>query len=125
MEDYKTRLNNLESETKLLKKDFLKAKKFTAIFLKECEKAKIKMVSIGVKTKRIPRTESWPFGCKGSVFQYPEGVKDSRDWPAIWGVVSKLGIGGGCGNTDQHAVGNDNLIEGVFELKGKDWRWIE
>lgn len=125
MKDYIQALKNVESQLKILKAELSVASKCTQKFLNECGKSGIKVVSIGKRTSRIPATESFPFGCSGSVFQ-DKGVRDRNGWPAIWGVVERLKISGGAGNSDQHQL-NDNakLCEGVYELKGKTWRKVE
>jgi hypothetical protein len=136
MKNYDLKIKNIENQIKdftvnylaqikELKQELVEARKFTQIFLNECGKQGIKRVSIGVVSDKVPATKGWNYP-EGSVFQFPSGKKGNKvgSWVAIWDVVEKLGISGGCGNGDQHQVANDNLVEGVFELKGKMWRKI-
>lgn len=124
MRNYTYEITRLETQLKSIKSDLKEASKFTQTFLDECGKSGIKVVSIGKKSELVPATVNFPFGCSGSVFQNSE-VRDKYGWPAIWGVVGRLNIGGGCGNTDQYSVKDCPLIEGVYELKGKTWRKVE
>ena len=131
-------MKNFEKEIQYLEDDFERVKKsianikdelkkasgYTQKFLEECGKEGITKVSVGVKSDKVPATNNFPFGCDGSVFQYPTEQRGKDGWVAIWGVVERLKISGGCGNTAQHQVFNDNLIEGVFELKGGKWRKV-
>jgi len=103
------------TELKVLKKRLREAKKFTAKFLNECAKQGIKEVGIG---KIPPSVKDWPFSGNSSVF----GIgRDKNGWPAIWGVVHKLGISCGAGNTDQHQADTSNLIDGIYKLKQGKW----
>ena len=119
--------HNLMVEIKNLSKELKEASKFTQKFLDCCGNQGITRVSIGKKSNKVPATKEWPsgWGYEGSVFQFPSGQKGKSGWVAIWDAVEEAGISGGCGNTDQHSVSNDNLIEGVFELKDKCWRKID
>ena len=131
MEDYRDVIYDLKKKVKEAndaikdaEKKLRASEKETAVFLKKCSEYGIKKVSIG----KHPG-ENWPFGARGSVFTFsgekaPEG-KHRSSWPAIWGVVEELGISTGCGNTDQHNVGNENLMEGVYELKKGKWNRID
>jgi len=121
MKNYDYKISSLESELKSLKGELANAKKFTQKFLNKCEESGITRVSVGTRSKRVPRTVDWPFGVSGSVFQHPADARGKNGYVAIWSVVEELGISGGAGNSAQHQVSNENLIEGVFELKGKDW----
>jgi len=125
MRNFAYEIKNLEDKLKEIKTSLKSAEKFTQEFLNECGKVGITGVSVGVKSDRIEATKDFPFTCQNSVFQSPSGTKGKDSWVAIWGVVNKMGISGGCGNSDQHQVRNDNLIQGVYELKGKTWRKVE
>lgn len=136
MEDYKSQLEKLQTQINTLKAKFESAQIFTHDFLEMCKEYDIQLVSIGKKTEKIPATINWPFGHKGSVFtneayemvktrENDDSVTERKGYPAIWRVVSKAGISGGCGNSHQHQVRDANLIEGVFELKDGVWYWIE
>ena len=117
MDTKDARLKQLESELAGLREQYSKAFPFTERFLTECAKAGIRKVAIG---KAPP---SWPFEGSGSVFTFGN-ARDKSDWPAIWGVVNRLKIGGGCGNTDQHQIsaeGQRSLIDGTYKLKDGVW----
>ena len=129
--DWSYKFENLQNEIKglseradRLAQAYAEAEDFTRKFLTQCSKHNIKLVSIGVRTDLIEKSKTYPFGCSGSVFA--EGrTKDG--WPVIWSVVSELGIGGGCGNSDQHQITQDAqsiLIDGVYEFKDKKWHKI-
>ena len=126
MKDYLQKINSLAVEIQCLKKEFKAASKFTQKFLKECGNKGITAVSIGKKSSKVPASEGFSFSASGSVFQAPSGTKDETGWPAIWGVVNELKIGGGCGNSDQYQIAyNSQLVEGVYELKGNTWKKVE
>lgn len=112
------RANSLAAETQIALSEYKKACKFTSVFLGECESAGIKAVTIGVSHKCVPSSVGWPFSSKGSVFAMG---KSENGWPAIWGVVERLGISGSCGNSDQHAADTSNLVDGAYELKSGKW----
>lgn len=125
MRNYTYQISQLEKELKEIKASLKVSTKFTQEFLNKCGEKGIKGVSIGMRSDRIESTKGYPFGHSGSVFSHPVGVKGDTGWPAIWQVVEEMKISGGAGNSDQHQVSNDNLIEGVYELKGKTWRKVE
>ncbi|MFA5990466.1 MAG: hypothetical protein WC803_12795 [Sphingomonas sp.] len=125
MRNYTGEIARLESQFKEVKSSLKEASKFTQKFLNKCGEAGITGVSVGMKSDKIESTKHYPFECYGSVFQSPSGTRGKDGWVAIWGVVSEMGISGGCGNTDQHQVSNDNLISGVYELKERTWRKVE
>jgi hypothetical protein len=107
----------LLKKTEDLQEKYLAAKEFTQTFLNACGEAGIEAVSVAVKNKAVKASVSWPFGVQGNVFAI--GRKDG--WPAIWGVVEKLGISRGCGNTDQMQIDTSNLIDGTYVLKEGFW----
>ena len=117
------------SQAEALEEKYKQAKNFTAIFLDECKERDIAKVAIGRKSKSVPATQSWPFGFSGQVFQFvPEAAPKDKDGDSkatrIWRVVDEMGIGGGCGNSNQHALsdeGNNKLIDGVYEFKHGKW----
>ena len=122
-DELKKQIECLEAKANSLAEAYAEAEDFTLQFLKCCSKHHIKLVSIGKRTNLIESTESYPFGCGGSVFA--DG-RDRNGWPAIWGIVEEMGISGGAGNTGQHQVSCDaKLIDGVYEFKDKKWRKIE
>jgi len=95
-----------------------KARDKTEEFLKACAEVGITKLSVGTMHKSIPSTKNWPFGHSGSVFAFqPKGA--SKGWPPIWGVCEKFGYSG-CGNSDQYQGGED-LIDGVYHLRGGKW----
>ena len=119
------------SQAETLKKQYEQAKDFTAIFLDKCKARDITKVSIGVKTKKIPATQNWPFGFRGSVFSFvPKTAPEDGDSHAtrIWRVVDEMGISGSCGNSDQHLLasdGDEKLIDGVYEFRADNWNRTE
>ena len=124
MKDLSRELTKLKEGVKTLEAELKVYSKYTNEFLKECKKAGISVVSIGRATKRLERTLTYPFNTRGSVFS--DNVKSSNGWPAIWTVVNKLGISGGCGNSNQHQVKSSALLmEGVYELKDGKWNKTE
>jgi len=125
MEDLFESLERLEDKLKILKKKVKIGVEFTQKFLNKCGKAGYTRISIGKRSNKVSSSKGWTFGTSSSVFGFPSGIKDKTGWCAIWGIVEELGISGGCGNADQHQVSEDNLIEGVFQLKGKKWMRIE
>lgn len=115
-------LTQLEETVKLLRLKFDNQKKITSEFLEECGCVGITKVAIRKVHKSVPSSIGFPFGAGNSVFAFqPKSVKS--DWPPIWGVVNKMNIGGACGNSDQHQLGGDDLIDGVYHLK--KGRWIK
>lgn len=124
-DEIKQEIKNLEEKADKLAIAYAEAEDFTNKFLSRCSAHKIKLVSIGVETDLIEASSTYPWGCSGSVFA--EGrTKDG--WPAIWSVVSELGISGGAGNSDQHQINRDaqsRLIDGVYEFKDKKWHKIK
>jgi hypothetical protein len=114
---------SLDSSIKEVRSSYESAKVFTEKFLGECKRAGITKVSIGMKHKSVPSTLDWPFGHSSSVFAFqPKKAEMSNGgWPPIWGVVARLGIGGGCGNGDQHQADTSNLIDGVYNLRAGNW----
>lgn len=120
MKNYFKQIEDAEVKLKTLQAELKDAKKQTTAFLKKCAEYDITKVYIGVS----PEEREWPFGGCGSVFTVGNAKAPSGDWPAIWGVVEELGISGGAGNTDQHQVRNENLIEGVYEVKNGNWRRV-
>jgi hypothetical protein len=115
-------IKSLVSELSILKNQHEDAKTFTAEFLKSCENNGIKTVSISRNHETIKSTQGWPFGHSGSVFADKE---DAMGLPAIWRVVEKLGINGGCGNTGQHSADCSRLIDGVYQFKNGKWDRLE
>ena len=96
------------------------AREFTENFLKCCERHGINLVSVATRTKKIDKCATYPFGCEDSVFA--EGCENG--WPTIWAVVEEIGIGRGCGNSNQHQITWDamsKLVDGVYELKDGVW----
>ncbi len=100
------------------------AGKATAKFLDLCLQSDIKLVSVCRKTEKIPQTKTFPFGVYESVFTL-ESARSANGCPAIWGVVEKAGISGGAGNTAQHQIKGDTLIEGVYQFSRGKWRKVE
>lgn len=130
--DFEYKIQSLERNIKeneanilSLKDQFNKAKTFTSKFLDTCSEYGITKVSISKSDKSIPSSMNYPFSASGSVFAFqPKKVNSNSGWPPIWGVVKKLGISGGCGNSDQHQADTSNLIDGVYHLKSGKWQRV-
>ncbi len=134
--DFAREIQRLQSEAKILtdamatlKTHYEKAKDFTAKFLADCGQAGITAVAIGKAHESVPSSKEFPFGSQNSVFAFQANNKEAREraggWPPIWGVVERAGIGGGCGNTDQHQADLSNLVNGVYQLKSGKWKKID
>lgn len=84
-------------------------------------------MAIGTSHESIPASVSFPFGAGSSIFGIndTERCHDDSGWPAIWGVVERAGIHGGCGNSDQAQADVSGLIEGVYHLRDGAWKKIE
>jgi hypothetical protein len=117
-------LEQLNYEFGSFKKRYEIAHKFTQKFLNECGKAGYTRISIGKKHPSIPQTTTWPFGYNGSVFAWPEDVREIG-WPSIWRIVDRLKINGGCGNSHQHQIDTSKLLDGVYHLKNGNWIKVE
>ena len=128
-EELKTTKEEFRNTTKRIERELKIAEKITQKLLNKCGEVGITRVSVGKRHSSVPKSQNWPFdSCHNSVFSFPEGVRDKRGWPAIWGIIDELGIDDGCGNSDQKQVSgndNDNLLEGVYELKNRKWRRID
>jgi hypothetical protein len=122
-DNLKKQIEDLNKKANDLANAYAEAEDFTLRFLKRCSKHKIKLVSIGTRTRQIDSARDFPFDCSGSVFA--DG-KSKDGWPVIWSVVEEMGISGGAGNSGQHQVcSGAKLIEGVYEFKDKKWHKIE
>jgi hypothetical protein len=88
---------------------------WTAWFLYECKRIGINIVAINDWHELIPSSVRWAHEIKDiKLMVFAEGKYGN--WPAIWRVVEVLGIGGGCGNRDQHQIRSDSqLISGVYK----------
>ena len=131
MKDLREELEEAEKSfndtIKEIKSELKVSEKITQRLLNKCGKSGITRVSIGKRNSKVPASQNWSFySCHNSVFTWPEGVKDKEGWPVIWGIVDELKIDGGCGNSNQKQVSdNANLMEGVYELKNRQWRRID
>lgn len=113
-----------------LTKTVEKAEVATANFLSKCQEHGLECVAIGMRTRRIPVSISYPFSPDGVAFG--EGVSRkpdedgrlSRD-PAIWHAAYDAGVASGCGNNGSQQVIDDLLIDGVYELRGGVWKKVE
>lgn len=122
--EIKQEIKKLQEKADKLAIAYAEAEDFTNKFLKRCSAHKIKLVSIGVRTKLIKDCEDYPWNCEDSVFA--EGTaKDG--FPIIWSVVEELDISDGAGNGCQHQINRyaqSRLIDGVYEFKDKKWHKI-
>lgn len=115
----KKELLSLQNEITGTLSELDNAKELTIRLLEKCQKAKIKIVSIGVESDLLPETKSWPFDHSGSIFT--DNV-EINGWPAIWRVLDEMpGLGNGCGNSNQKQANTDLLIEGTYQFKNKKW----
>lgn len=121
--DMEQSLSEMKTSIKALKDEYLSCKKFTASFLSECGKSGISKVAIQRAHKSIPKSASFVFGVNNSVFTNDQ--HDENGWPAIWGVVERIGIGMGCGNSNQHQIDARRLVDGVYHLKDGAWNKID
>jgi hypothetical protein len=126
--DYESRINELGFEIQNLSRlhaeikiDFDNAKKLTSKFLSNCKQHGIKKVSIGTRHESIPASMTFPFGVINSVFSV------SKNNTEIWDACRDAGVGGGCGNADQHQLNRigQSMIDGVYHLKNGTWRRVE
>jgi hypothetical protein len=125
--DYKYRFEELKEQADALALDatamldkYNAACEFTSKFLATCSKHYIREVCIGVSNKIVPSSVAWPFNTSNSIFAMGNS---ENGWPKIWEIVEKMGIGGGCGNSDQHQSDNSNLVDGAYQHK--DGKWIK
>jgi len=95
--------------------------KKTLDLLLRCKKYGITRVAIGIGDESIPL--SCHYYCD-AIFTYsPEGKgRDEHGWPAIWGIVSDMGISIGAGSTNYHQAVIDDLVKGVYYLRKGKWR---
>ena len=124
-DEIKQEIKNLQEKADKLAIAYAEAEDFTEKFLKRCSAHKIKLVSIGVRTKLIEGCEDYPWGCEGSVFAE---VRAKDGFPTIWSVVEELDISGGAGNGYQHQINRyaqSRLIDGIYEFKDKKWHKIK
>jgi len=111
----------LKTQFNDLKNEFDESVEYTKVFLDECKKQGIKLVSIGRTDEEIKSTNGWPFDPARSIFA---DNRSKDDWPAIWKVSENLGIGGGCGNSGQHQISSEayaRLVDGVYSYKNGKW----
>lgn len=117
----KEALEKLNSEYKNCVTEFKKASQFTEKFLKECAKKGITRIAIQEYDNDLKSCKNWPFEYDNNVFT---NEAKTSEWPAIWGVLKKFGIDGGCGNSMQHNLnekGQALLVDGVYQLKAGKW----
>jgi len=100
---------------------YSQASEITGKLLAMCAEKGITKVSIGNVDKSVPATVSWPFGVSGSVFTYSPKKNRDDGFPPIWRICDSLGISSGGGNSDQHQVKTDKVLDGVYHLRGGKW----
>lgn len=123
--DIEIRTQNLIDDIHRIKKDYELSKDFTSKLLLECKNTGITKVSICKRHKSLPQSTNFSFGVNGSIFAFqPKKIKDKSVWPPVWGVVKKMGISHGCGNSNQHQIDSSNLVDGVYHLKSGQWKKI-
>jgi len=127
MNELKDRQTELRKDIEVLSSMMESAKVFTANFLSKCSDVGYDRVSIGKKHPSVESTKHYPFGAAGSVFAGNSGGADVRvnGSPAIWRIVERMGISGGCGNGHQHQVNDARLIDGVYHFRDGSWYRVE
>ena len=55
-------------------------------------------------------------GASGLEVTVRENCPDANEWPAVWQVCNKLGVGWGCGNDMSHQLKAESLPEGEYFL---------
>lgn len=80
------------------------------------------VVSIGKKHPRV-ENEDWPFGVSGSIFTPPKDYHNGT--PTAWIIARQVGVAAGAGNTGQHQIRTENLIDGVYECRDGQWSRID
>lgn len=109
-----------------LEEKFIASRKYTSDFLAVCKELGIKTVAIQTRSELVKASKGFPFGVNGSVFA--SGRVNGDGWPIIWKAVEVFGIGGGCGNTDQHTItpeASAKFVDGVYTLKQGQWNRVE
>lgn len=94
----------------------------TARLLQVAKENGVTAVSVGKKHSRVGN-ESWGFGTTGAIFTPPK--ERINDWPAAWHLAEAMGISYGCGNPGQHQADISELIDGVYEIRGGQWKRID
>lgn len=125
--DIEQQIVSAQTSIAALKSELASARAFTERFLDDCASTGINKVAIRKSHKSVPPSVGFTFGPHSSVFQ-PRNVRDSDGWPAIWGVVKRMGISGGCGNSDQHQIVDEpdrTLIDGVYHLRNGRWKRVD
>ncbi len=102
--------------------------KQTEQFLAKCLELGLKRVCIGVANPIVPESMTFTFGPYNAVFGLKRKNAQTHDyngWPAIWAVVNQLGIGGGCGNSNQHQVSPVAMAQldlGAYVRQNGKWK---
>ena len=115
---------DLEKNIKLIQEcaeAYSQASEITAKLLAMCAEKGITKVSIGKKNESVPASVTFPFGCDGSVFTYSPKKNRGNGCPPIWSICASLGVSSGAGNTDQHQIKSDKVLDGVYHLRGGKW----
>lgn len=83
----------------------------TTRLLAECNKAKYTKVTITATL-----FTGMEVACE------PADKRDRAGWPAIWGIMRRVGILWGCGGPGTHQVKLDSGLEcGVYECDNGEW----
>lgn len=96
-----------------------KKETLTDKLLKMCEENGISRVAIGVNHPLVPSSVDSGIRTSNDIFTYM--AKRHDGFPPIWGIVEKLRISCGCGNTDHHQADISGLIPGVYQLNRSKW----
>lgn len=104
--------------------------KLTKKFLNACDEVGLKRVVIGVAHPLVPESQTFVFGPQYSVFGLKRKGSQTHDfdgWPAIWAAVSRAGISGGAGNSNQHQIEPKFMAElekGAYQRINGEWRKV-
>ena len=86
-------------------------------------KSRYYQCKVSATSEKVPASVNYPFSPQ-TYSNSPVAQKIKRMYSYFW-VVHKLGISGGCGNSDQYQIKTDMRSDGgVFELKKGQWRKI-
>lgn len=82
----------------------------------------VEVVGLGRKHE-ILDTGNFPYDGGGSIFT-PHAAR-INGWPAAWRIAERAGIGYGCGNTGQHQIHSEQVIDGVYRCEDGVWSLVE
>lgn len=95
----------------------------TAEVLAVASEMGVEVVGIG-RPHELLNNQKFPGSTRGSIFT-PHAARDSNGWPAAWKIAERTGIGYGCGNTGQHQIHSEQVIDGVYRCENGVWTLID